>query len=258
MSRSLRNGHGPAPTATQDVEASGGGLEVANLEVHRAGSPIIRGVDLVVPAGQVTVLLGANGAGKTTLLEAVSGVISTASGTICLHGKDITKASRSTRARSGVAHVEQGRSIFGDLTVEQNLLVAGPRSTFGPAFELFPELEARRTAKASLLSGGEQQMLVIGRALVSRPRLLMLDEMSLGLAPVIIKRLIPLVRRLAETGVGVLLVEQFAALALSVGDRAYVLVRGRIAFEGDSFELAGDPERLRGLYLGTTSAPSAS
>ena len=234
------------------------GLQVRNLEVRRSGSIVVRGVNLDVAPGEVTVLLGANGAGKTTLLEALSGIIAPSAGAISLDGHDVTKAPRSTRARFGLAHVEQGRSIFPDLTVEENLLVAGPRPAIESSFELFPALVSRRKARAALLSGGEQQMLVIARALVNRPKVLMLDEMSLGLAPLIVKQLIPLVRRLADDGVGVLLVEQFAALALSVGDRAYVMVRGQFAFDGPCATLAANPDRLRDLYLGTVSADASA
>jgi branched-chain amino acid transport system ATP-binding protein len=206
----------------------------------------------------VTVLLGANGAGKTTLLESVSGIIPAASGSITLDGNDITSAPRTKRARLGVAHVEQGRAIFPDLTTEENLLVAGSKDQIGASFDLFPELGNRRSTRAALLSGGQQQMLVIARALVARPKVLMLDEMSLGLAPTIIKRLIPIVRTLAAEGVGVLLVEQYAALALANGDRAYVLVRGELAYDGPCAPLQEDPNRLRSLYLGGAAGVSAS
>jgi branched-chain amino acid transport system ATP-binding protein len=230
------------------------GLTVESITVIRSGTPVVRDVSLQVPLGEVTVLLGANGGGKTSLLESISGVIPSASGKLTLDGKDITKVARDARARSGLAHVEQGRSIFPDLTVEENLMVAGPKSAIGGAFDLFPELVSRRTARAALLSGGEQQMLVIARALVGKPKVLMLDEMSLGLAPIIIKRLIPLVRRLADEGVGVLLVEQFASLALSIGNTALVMARGEVAYSGPSADLLADPARLRLLYLGSASA----
>lgn len=232
-------------------------LSICDLNVQRSGSTIVRGVSLHVPAGQVTVLLGANGAGKTTLLEAISGVIPSERGTIMLGDHDVTKASRSSRARLGLAHVEQGRSIFPDLTIEENFLVAAGRSEVERGFALFPELSTRREIRAGLLSGGEQQMLVISRALLNRPSVLLLDEMSLGLAPTIIKRLVPVVRSLADSGVGVLLVEQFAALALSIGDRAYVMVRGHIAFEGPSAVLRDAPDKLRDLYLGAGVADTA-
>lgn len=230
------------------------GLVISNVTVVRSGSSVVRNVSMNVPAGQVTVLLGANGAGKTSLLESISGVIPCASGSLSLGGIDVTRMPRSGRARIGIAHVEQGRSIFADLTTEENLLVVGPKSKIGASYELFPELVARRDARAALLSGGEQQMLVIARALVGGPKVLLLDEMSLGLAPIVVQRLIPLCRTLAESGVGVLLVEQFASLALSVGDTAYVLARGEVAYEGPSHALRADPLRLRKLYLGDESA----
>ncbi len=229
-----------------------GGLQVREFVVQRSGSTIVDGVNLAIPAGEVTVLLGANGAGKTTLLEALSGVIPSQGGTVMLAGRDLTKVSRHQRAQAGLAHVEQGRSIFPDLTVEENFLVCAPRSRIERGFELFPELDKRRGARAALLSGGEQQMLVISRALINQPKVLLLDEMSLGLAPTVIKRLIPVVRHLADEGVGVLLVEQFAALALSIGDRASVLVHGKIAFEGPASVLRENPDQLRDLYLGTS------
>jgi branched-chain amino acid transport system ATP-binding protein len=167
-----------------------------------------------------------------------------------LDGQDITRMARSKRSRLGLAHIEQGRAIFGDLTTEENLLVAGRKAEIEGAFELFPALASRRNARAALLSGGEQQMLVIARALVNQPKVLMIDEMSLGLAPIIIKTLMPLVGDLAAQGVGVLLVEQYARLALAHGHRAYVLAHGQVAYEGGCQELIDDPQRLKALYLG--------
>lgn len=239
--------------STAPAVGGGAGLVVEKLEVHRMGSPIVSGVDLSVEPGRITVVLGANGAGKTTMLEAISGVIPAASGTVTLGGREIGDLPREQRARAGLAHVEQGRTVFTDLTVEENLLVVGRREQYEPVLELFPELAERRTSRAALLSGGEQQMLVIARGLVSEPRVLMLDEMSLGLAPVIVKRLIPRVVQLTERGVGVLLVEQFAALALSVGHRAIVLSRGGVAYDGPCRPLIDDPDLLRDIYLGEST-----
>lgn len=226
------------------------GLVVDGLVVHRLGSPIVRGIDLVVRPGEISVLLGTNGVGKTTTIEAISGVIPVAEGSIRLHDTDVTNLPRERRARAGLAHVEQGRSVFPDLTVEENLLVAGTKAQYGPVLERFPRLVERSSAKAGLLSGGEQQMLVIARALVNRPDVLMLDEMSLGLAPMIVKQLIPMVADMAAQGVGVLLVEQFAPLALSIGHRAYVMSRGEIVYDGDCRTLLNDLDLLHAMYLG--------
>lgn len=227
-------------------------LEIKDLEVQRSGSTIVRGVDLEVVPGEITVLLGANGAGKTTLLESISGVIPASGGSMVLHGTELGGLAREKRAAAGLAHVEQGRAIFGELTVEENLLVAGKKDRYEPVLEMFPGLVERKSSLAGLLSGGEQQMLVIARALVSQPSVLMLDEMSLGLAPLIVRQLIDQVKDLTETGVGVLLVEQFAPLALSIGHRAYVLSRGKMAYVGDCATLRDDPQRLRDIYLGAS------
>lgn len=226
------------------------GLVVSGLDVARLGSPIVRGVDIIVEPGRITALLGTNGAGKTTLLEAISGVIPAGAGSVTLDGKELLRMPRDQRAKHGLAHVEQGRSVFADLTVDENLLVVAKRDEYEVVLELFPELAGRRRAKAGLLSGGEQQMLVIARALACNPRVLMIDEMSLGLAPVIVNRLVPRIVELAEQGVGILLVEQFAPLALAVGHRAVVLSRGAVAYDGDCRPLIDDPERLRKIYLG--------
>jgi branched-chain amino acid transport system ATP-binding protein len=229
------------------------GLRLRGLTVAREGSNVVRDVDLDVPRGEVTVLLGPNGAGKTTLLEAVSGLIHAGGGTIELEGRDIRKTSRFRRSRLGLGHVEQGRAIFGELTVLENVSVAtSDRGAVRAALELFPELEPRYRTKAALLSGGEQQMLVIARALAAGPKLLLIDEMSLGLAPVIVQRLMPRIRKLADEGMGVLLVEQFAALALEIGDSAYVLSRGEIRHHDACSQLTGQMDVLRGAYLGTT------
>ena len=244
-------------TATVDGGASErvatGGLVLREVTVQRATFDIVRQASLVAPVGKVTVVLGANGAGKTTLLEAISGVIPVASGTIELNGNDLKSVGRRRRARLGLGHIEQGRRIFAELTTEENILCAAHRDyAISEAFDLFPELEHRRNLRAVMLSGGEQQMLVIARALAVRPQVLMVDEMSLGLAPLIATRLITLMRTLAdERGVGVLLVEQFAALALASGDHAYVLgENGRIVYDGPCQTLTEHPDILRRAYLG--------
>lgn len=198
-------------------------LAIENLVVNRTGIPVVRGVNLIAKAGEISVLLGSNGAGKTTLLEGISGVIP-ASGHIALDGADLTRSLAGHRARAGLSHVEQGRTVFGEMTTEENLRVAlHPSASLDQAYALFPELVQRRTVLAGMLSGGEQQMLVIARSLVGLPKVVMIDEMSAGLAPVVVGRLMSAVRKLADSGVAVVLVEQFAALALAIGNRAYVL-----------------------------------
>jgi branched-chain amino acid transport system ATP-binding protein len=240
------------PTTTDDRHLGReSGLTVDRLIAERVSFPVVHEVSISAPLGQVTVVLGANGAGKTTLLEAISGVIPIAGGTVALDGADLTHVSRRARALAGLAHVEQGRHVFDELTAEENLEVAR-RGTWSPdeAFTLFPELEERRNVRAGLLSGGEQQMLVTARAMASQPKLLMVDEMSLGLAPRVAKRLISSMRTLAEAGTGVLLVEQYAGLALEVGDRAYVITQGRTVYDGPCQPLIDRPEVLHRAYLG--------
>jgi branched-chain amino acid transport system ATP-binding protein len=229
-------------------------LKVDGLFINRAGLPVVRGVSLVVEPGSVSVLLGANGAGKTTLLEGVSGIAPVASGAIELHGEVIQGLRPGLRARKGLAHVEQGRAVFATLTTDENLRAASRRADLGRAYAMFPELEKRRRVRAGLLSGGEQQMLVIARAMLTRPKTIMIDEMSAGLAPIIVGRLMTAMRQLANEGLAVLLVEQFAALALSVGDRAYVLRRGHVVYDGPCPALAQSPDLLHRLYLGESAA----
>ncbi|MEO0937209.1 MAG: ABC transporter ATP-binding protein [Pseudomonadota bacterium] len=226
-------------------------LAVSDLEVARFGIPVVRGVSLIAQPGEVSVLLGSNGAGKTTLLEAISGVIPAQAGKIAVGTSTLTGKSSSLRARAGLAHVEQGRTVFGDMTVSENLEVARHHgASLQAAFDLFPELLPRCHVKAAMLSGGEQQMVVIARALVGQPSVIMIDEMSTGLAPVVFQRLIKAVRALADTGIAVVLVEQFAALALSIGDRSYVLRRGEMVYDGACDPLLQNPDKLHQLYLG--------
>lgn len=226
-------------------------LVVSNLSINRSELPVVSSLDIAVESGAISVVLGANGAGKTTLLEGLSGIIPVAGGSIAIDGREIQKARPGVRSREGLAHVEQGRTVFRQLTTEENLRVSlHPGSDLAEAYALFPELVQRRTVKASLLSGGEQQMLVIARALLTRPKVLLIDEMSAGLAPVIVTRLMSAVRKLADNGLAVLLVEQFAALALSIGNRAYVMRRGRVVHDGDCMKLLKSPDELHRLYLG--------
>jgi branched-chain amino acid transport system ATP-binding protein len=229
-------------------------FKVTDLVVNRVGLPVVRQASLVVEPSSVSVLLGANGAGKTTLLEGLSGIVAVASGTIELQDEAIQGLRPGARARKGLAHVEQGRTVFRMLTTDENLRSASQLADVDQAYALFPELEKRRYVRAGLLSGGEQQMLVIARALLTRPRVIMIDEMSAGLAPIVVGRLVSAVRKLAHDGLAVLLVEQFAALALSIGDRAYVLRRGQIVYDGPCPALAQSPDLLHRLYLGDTAA----
>ncbi|CAI7978386.1 High-affinity branched-chain amino acid transport ATP-binding protein LivF [Frankia sp. Hr75.2] len=233
-------------------------LDCHDLEIERAGATIIRGVSLEVRAGEVTVLLGANGAGKSTLLEGISGLIPCRSGAVTVAGVDVSKSKPRRRSRAGLIHVEQGRTVFDDLTVEENLCVAAPKSEIGRAFDLFPELAPLRKRRSGLLSGGEQQMLVIGRAILCNPKVLLLDEISLGLAPVLVQRLLPDVAALASLEFGILIVEQFAQLALSVGQRAYVLAHGNVTFEGDCADLLKDESLLETAYHDTGRLRSPS
>ena len=226
-------------------------LAVENLSVNRDGLPVVRNASLVVDEGTITVLLGANGAGKTTLMESIAGAVASTAGTIHLRKVAIERLRPAQRANLGLSLIEQGRAVFRDLTVEENLDVARHDSaSTQEVFEIFPELLQRRNIRSALLSGGEQQMLLIGRALLTRPKVLLIDEMSLGLAPLIVQRLMRLVRDLAQKGLSILLVEQFASLALAVGHRAYVLRHGYIAYDGQARELREDPQLLHRLYFG--------
>jgi branched-chain amino acid transport system ATP-binding protein len=226
-------------------------LSIKALEVDRSGISVIRGVDLEAKSGEISVLLGSNGAGTTTLLESLSGIIPVRAGSINLDDAKLARQRPGMRAKAGLSHVEQGRTVFSEMTTEENLKVAlHPDADLDEAYDLFPELLQRRTIKAGMLSGGEQQMVVIARSIVNRPRVMMIDEMSSGLAPVIVSRLMKAVRQLADNGMAMVLVEQFAALALAIGNRAYVLRRGQVVYDGGCEALARDPAHLHRLYLG--------
>lgn len=225
-------------------------LSVQSLNVMRAGTRVVHDVDLTVDDGELVALLGANGAGKTTLLDGISGFAPCESGTVWLSGHAVQNTSRTRRSRQGLAHVQQGRAIFPDLTVRENLLVAAGADDLSTAFDAFPELDKLRDSAAGMISGGEQQMLVIARALIRSPKVLLIDEMSLGLAPTVVKRLFTVVETCASTGMAVLIVEQFRKLALAAATRAYVMYHGAMAYSGDCTTLRNDVGLLEDLYLG--------
>ena len=236
--------------------AANGTLKLSDIVVQRGGRAVVRGVTLEVPAGEVTALLGPNGAGKSSLVLAVGGVLRPEGGSVVLDGRELVGRRPEQIRQAGVAVVPEGRRLLSELTVEENLTVAtyslsrqDARAGRARALELFPELQRRLTSSARSLSGGEQQMVVLAQALVSRPRFIIIDELSLGLAPVIVQRLIPTIRSLAEAGIGVLLIEQFAAVALGLANRAYVMEGGRLRFSGMASELRGRPDLLHSAYL---------
>jgi branched-chain amino acid transport system ATP-binding protein len=235
-------------------------LELDDVAVAYGKRRALDGVSLSVAPGEIVTLLGANGAGKSTTLRAVSGLVRPTRGHILYEGRDITHVPADATVAAGVSHVPEGREIFPEFTVRENLLVGGhivERSRIDERLEsvfgLFPVLRDRQAQTAGTLSGGEQQMLAIGRALMTRPRLLLLDEPSLGLAPMLAREIFRVIRRINEDGVAVLLVEQNARRALALASRGYVLETGRLVTSGTSAELSADP-RVRTAYLGLDRA----
>jgi branched-chain amino acid transport system ATP-binding protein len=228
-------------------------LAVERLTAGYLGIPAVRELSLSVGSGEVVALLGPNGAGKTTTLSTIAGLLKPLSGTVVFEGRDIGGEPAHHLARGGLSLVPEDRGLFFDLTVRENLRLAGRGDSLSErdVIDLLPELEKCLGRLAGVLSGGEQQMLSLGRALMTKPRLLLVDEMSLGLAPVIVERLLPVLRRIAEeSGTGVIFVEQHVPLALELADRAYVMANGRVVLEGSATDLLKDRELLEASYLG--------
>ena len=232
-------------------------LEVKDLHVNYGVIPALKGISFEVDEGEVIALIGANGAGKTTTLHTVTGLIEPASGTIMFEGKDITHTPADKIVAMGMAHVPEGRRVFPDMTVYQNLMLgaftrkdpAEKQASLQNVYEHFPRLGERAKQLAGTLSGGEQQMLAMGRALMSRPKILLMDEPSMGLSPILVSEIFSIIESVSKEGTTVLLVEQNAQKALNIADRAYVLETGSIAMSGPAEQLRND-DSIRKAYLG--------
>lgn len=232
-------------------------LEVKNLHVHYGVIEAIKGIDFEVNKGEVIALIGANGAGKTTTLHTISGLIKPSEGTVLFEGKDIVKTPGHKIVSLGMAHVPEGRRVFAQLSVYENLLMGAYtrkdkeeiRNSLQVVYDRFPRLEERKNQMAGTLSGGEQQMLAMGRALMSNPSIILMDEPSMGLSPIFVNEIFDIIQKVSEAGTTVLLVEQNAKKALSIADRAYVLETGKIVLEGKAEELMND-DSVKKAYLG--------
>jgi branched-chain amino acid transport system ATP-binding protein len=256
----------PSETLRPPRDRGGEVLGLQGITVERGRRTVVRDVSIKIPAGEVTALLGPNGAGKSSLVLAVGGVLRLQAGSVLLNGRDLAGRRPERIRQAGIAIVPEGRRLLTDLTVEDNIRVATyalPREQAQAGrervLELFPEIARRLSAPARMLSGGEQQMVVLAQALVCEPRFMLIDELSLGLAPVIVNRLIPAIRAVAESGIGVLLIEQFATVALGLANGAHVMEGGRMRFSGRARDLREKPELLRSAYLlrGSTGTPGA-
>ena len=231
-------------------------LQVEDLQVSYGNIQALHGVSLEVNEGEIVTLIGANGAGKSTTLRAISGLVRPRSGTIRFQGTDITRTPAHKIVAMGIGHVPEGRRVFADMSVRENLELgaylvspADFRKSLAEVYERFPRLKERENQRASTLSGGEQQMLALGRALMLRPKLLLLDEPSMGLAPRLVQEIFRIIAELNQRGTTILLVEQNAAMALSIAHRAYVVETGRIPLSGPAADLARD-QRVAAAYLG--------
>ena len=232
-------------------------LEIKDLHVFYGAIHALKGISLTVQDGELVSMIGANGAGKTTTLHAISGLLPAASGSVLLDGKDLQKVPANTIIRLGMSHVPEGRHVFASMTVEENLRMGAYilrdskkiAENLERVYGHFPRLKERRRQLAGTLSGGEQQMLATGRALMTDPRIVLMDEPSMGLSPLLVKEIFSIIQQLHESGITILRVEQNAKMALAVSDRAYVLETGTISMEGPAAELAAD-DRVRKAYLG--------
>ena len=232
-------------------------LEVKNLSVSYGAIEAVKDISFTVNDGEIVSLIGANGAGKTTTLHTITGLVPAKSGSVMYNGVDLLKTHNNKIVTLGMAHIPEGRHVFTRLSVEENLEMGAfslkdqsdLKKDLDMVYGLFPRLKERRNQKAGTLSGGEQQMLAMGRALMSHPKTILMDEPSMGLSPKLVKEIFSIIRKLHEQGITILLVEQNAKMALSIADRAYVLETGRITMEGDAKELLNN-EQVRKAYLG--------
>ena len=232
-------------------------LEVKNLSVSYGAIEAVKDISFTVNAGEIVSLIGANGAGKTTTLHTITGLVPAKSGSVMYNGVDLLKTHNNKIVTLGMAHIPEGRHVFTRMSVEENLEMGAIslkdqsdlKKDLDMVYGLFPRLKERRNQKAGTLSGGEQQMLAMGRALMSHPKTILMDEPSMGLSPKLVKEIFSIIRKLHEQGITILLVEQNAKMALSIADRAYVLETGRITMEGDAKELLNN-EQVRKAYLG--------